>query len=87
MTFEAFRSVRLENDLPGVLVHLGATLRATLAWNHPDGLAAGNASLEPFARNLGDVSLESTVSECSRSKKLTGTERSGRLPARGESRS
>ena len=59
-----------ENDIPGVLVDLGAALRATLAWNHPDGLAAGNASLAPLARNLGEVSLDDAVGECSRSVDL-----------------
>jgi len=60
----------IDHHLPCVLVHFSATLRATLAWNHPHGLAAGNASLTPFAGNLGPVTFETEVNAFRRSDDL-----------------
>jgi hypothetical protein len=65
-----------------VLVHFGATLRATFAWDDPDGLATGNTSLAPFARNLELVSFRGEAFEWV--YQLTGIDRNGRSPPRGE---
>jgi hypothetical protein len=54
--------------LTSSLIHLSATLRATLAWNHPNGLTTGHASRASAAGDLSvrqdcDTALKRDIQE------------------------